>query len=146
MAAFCCVLVAIFILELALHWQLSRRRATDLVDCSNTLQNLQRELSAMRNISKEMRDKDDVDDIGKELQPQETKAIRTQHELSAMEIFRRFVLQPPAPANVPYSLHNEEATYYSRSDQDRIIDAYLKHREKGFFVEVNSGAKHHHHF
>lgn len=57
---------------------------------------------------------------------------------TALDIFRRFVLQPPAPAKVPYNLNNKVATHFSQSGQDKKIDELLKQREKGFFIEVGA--------
>ncbi len=60
------------------------------------------------------------------------------HQLSTIEIFRRFALLAPAPSKTPYMLANPHATYYSDSNlqQDRKIDELLKQRERGFFIEV----------
>ena len=58
--------------------------------------------------------------------------------LSDVEIFRRFVLVPPAPAKVPYQLRNAEATHYSQSSQDVKADKLLNGKEGGFFIEVGA--------
>ena len=60
------------------------------------------------------------------------------HQLTTIEIFRRFALLAPSPLNTPYILADPHATYYSDSNlqQDRKIDELLKQRERGFFIEV----------
>jgi hypothetical protein len=133
MAAGSLIFVVIFILEFIMHWQLSGRKASYLLECSTALQKSQLELSAIRNASRNVNDEHN---IGQEAPNKESKAFKDQYELSIVEIFRRFVLQPPAPADIPYNLEDLEATYYSRSEHDRIVDSLLKQREKGFFLEV----------
>ena len=103
------IFVVFLTLEVVVYWKLSTRELPHLSKCSEALPILQSQIIPIP---------------------------EGQHLLSTTEIFRRFILQPPAPDKVPYRLQNGKATHYAHNEQDRKIDAMLKKREKGFFVEV----------
>jgi FkbM family methyltransferase len=56
----------------------------------------------------------------------------------AVEVFRHFMLQQPPPAKVPVSIEHKDGTYYSQVGQDKAIDAILKQKRNGFFIEVGA--------
>ena len=141
----------IFLRELAVHWQLANSGHPDLVECHSNLNQALKDISALQNKSNSMISKIREAELLSLERPRiasETALIKQDsalpavdqghHLLSTVEIFRRFVLQPPAPAKVPYNLKNEVATHYSQSEQDKKIDNLLKQREKGFFIEVQA--------
>jgi Methyltransferase FkbM domain len=62
---------------------------------------------------------------------------------NAVEIFKTFMLNPPAPAKVPYNgvpaaSMNSETHSNSQVGQDLTIDAILKRRRNGFFIEAGA--------
>lgn len=134
-------LAIIFIREIAVHWQLANNGLPDLVECSAALRDAQQQNAILRNKSNSFVaaiEPEAIKPAFHEVVQQRQMPVATegQQHLSSVDIFRRFVLQPPAPAKVPYNLHNKEATHYSQSEQDKKIDNLLKQREKGFFIEV----------
>lgn len=56
----------------------------------------------------------------------------------AVEVFRTFMLQQPAPMNVPYIGIPEDETYFSQVGQDKAIDDILNKKRNGFFIEVGA--------
>jgi hypothetical protein len=136
-------LAIIFVREIAVHWQLANNGHPELVECSAALQDAQKEIATLRNRTNSPLAR--IEGLEARHAQQEANPVQQsppaqeggqQVPSTALDIFRRFVLQPPAPAKVPYNLNNKVATHFSQSGQDKKIDELLKQREKGFFIEV----------
>jgi hypothetical protein len=129
----------IFIREVIVHWQLSSNFHPDLIECTESLRKTLKDIHNLQNTSKDMieqiRKREPVVSpiIHSDLPPENLvveklpKAISTtenEHVLSMTEIFRRFVLQPPAPAKVPYNLKNMEATLFHKVNRTKRLTPY----------------------
>jgi hypothetical protein len=138
----------IFIREIFVHSYLSN--TPNLIECTASLREALRDIRNIQNASNDMMQHNrklepavplalpPAVSIMEEQLPTVVSETGDRYHFSAIEIFRRFVLQPPAPAKVPYNLQNMGATHYSQSEQDEKIDTFLKQRENGFFIEVPS--------
>jgi hypothetical protein len=147
------ILGSIAIFEVAMHWQLGKSAPNELVQCSAALR-LARSEYALHNASTSNQNVHDEEIMETDKGKPTTNKISNEHNqappisgaryaMSTIELFRRFVLQPPAPAKVPYNLKKAHDTHFTRNKEAVVIDAIFDQRENGFFVEVMNTAKGH---
>mmetsp|Transcript_15083 Transcript_15083/g.32959 ORF Transcript_15083/g.32959 Transcript_15083/m.32959 type:complete len:343 (+) Transcript_15083:52-1080(+) len=67
-----------------------------------------------------------------------TCSIASTLDRNSVEIFELFALNPPVPRDVPYPDRIQRQTHFSQVGQDEAIDAILKQKRNGFFIEVGA--------